>query len=200
MTNIKLSVVIPAYNERQTIAACLERVAAALPDVPKEIIVVDDGGTEDTRVLVAETARGARLPLRYLRPTLAHGPAVARNCGWRAARGELVVRTDADDLSLQGRIRAQVAFLDAHPELALDLGEGLAEQREGAAVSGDDDPLAVGDEHRLLEALEQAVELDAAPHDAARAEAAEPAGQGGRLGERALAAATAAGVHHFEVS
>ncbi len=40
--NMKLSVIIPAYNEVDTIGPCLERVAAAIPEVEKEIIIVDD--------------------------------------------------------------------------------------------------------------------------------------------------------------
>lgn len=46
---MKLSVIIPAYNERDTIGPCLERVVAALAHVPKEIIIVDDGSTDGTR-------------------------------------------------------------------------------------------------------------------------------------------------------
>lgn len=46
---MKLSIVIPAYNERQTIGPCLVRVVAALPEVEKEIIVVDDCSRDGTQ-------------------------------------------------------------------------------------------------------------------------------------------------------
>ena len=51
---MKLSVLIPAYNERQTIAACLKRVVSALPEVEKEIIVIDDCSRDGTREWLTE--------------------------------------------------------------------------------------------------------------------------------------------------
>jgi glycosyltransferase involved in cell wall biosynthesis len=44
-----LSVIVPAFNERRTIASIIIAISAALPDVPKEVIVVDDGSTDGTR-------------------------------------------------------------------------------------------------------------------------------------------------------
>ena len=44
-----LSVIIPAFNERQTLPAVLPAIAAALPEVSKEIVIVDDGSTDGTR-------------------------------------------------------------------------------------------------------------------------------------------------------
>jgi glycosyltransferase involved in cell wall biosynthesis len=46
---MRLSVIIPAYNERFTLGRVLERVSRALPDVSKEIIIVDDGSSDGTR-------------------------------------------------------------------------------------------------------------------------------------------------------
>jgi len=52
---MKLSIVIPCYNERPHIDQVLQRVVNALPQVEKEIIVVDDGSTDGTREWLAET-------------------------------------------------------------------------------------------------------------------------------------------------
>ena len=52
---MKLSVIIPCYNERPYIEQVLQRVITALPQVGKEIIVVDDGSTDGTREWLAET-------------------------------------------------------------------------------------------------------------------------------------------------
>src|SRR5262249_46152168 len=52
---MKLSVIIPVYNERATLPTVLVRVIQALPSVPKEIVVVDDGSTDGTREWLEET-------------------------------------------------------------------------------------------------------------------------------------------------
>jgi len=52
------SVIIPAYNERDTIGACLVRVAAALPEVEKEIIIVDDCSSDGTREWLRANVEG----------------------------------------------------------------------------------------------------------------------------------------------
>jgi glycosyltransferase involved in cell wall biosynthesis len=49
---VKISVVIPVFNERETIAEILSRVRKALGDREGEIVVVDDGSTDGTRELL----------------------------------------------------------------------------------------------------------------------------------------------------
>ena len=53
---MKLSIVIPCYNEAATIAECLVRVVAAVPEVVKEIVIVDDGSRDGTRDWLARHA------------------------------------------------------------------------------------------------------------------------------------------------
>lgn len=88
--NSKLSVtiVIPAYNTARTIAPCIEGcLAQDYPGV--EIVIVDDGSTDETGHIVQ------RYPVRYIRQENA-GPACARNRGWQTATGEVVCFTDSD--------------------------------------------------------------------------------------------------------
>ena len=64
---MKLSIIVPIYNERSTIDRVLDRLAAL--DIDREIIVVDDGSTDGTRDILAK--RGSRgdlngAPLRVL--------------------------------------------------------------------------------------------------------------------------------------
>jgi len=113
--NPSITVVIPTFRRPALLQRCIEAVLAQDYAGEYEIIVVDDGGTDDTRALVAEFGRQSRVPLRYLRPTLAHGPAVARNCGWRAARGELIAFTDDDAVPSSDWLSAGAAFMGSEP-------------------------------------------------------------------------------------
>lgn len=85
---IRLSVVIPAKNEAAALIALLPRVRAVLPDA--EIVVVDDGSTDDTRAVCA--AAGVQcLSSPY---SMGNGAAIKR--GARAATGEVLVFMDGD--------------------------------------------------------------------------------------------------------
>jgi cellulose synthase/poly-beta-1,6-N-acetylglucosamine synthase-like glycosyltransferase len=85
-----LSIIIPAFNESTAIATCLEALLAQrdLATNP-EIIVVDDGSTDDTAAIVG------RYPVRLLTQPHA-GSATARNRGAWAASGDVLLFTDAD--------------------------------------------------------------------------------------------------------
>lgn len=93
-----VSVVVPTFHRPELLARCLGALACqtlALADF--EVLVVDDGCSDATREWVErESTQHPRGFLRYLRPAVGKGPAVARNRGWRAARAELVAFTDDD--------------------------------------------------------------------------------------------------------
>jgi glycosyltransferase involved in cell wall biosynthesis len=82
------SLVIPAFNAQDSLAACLEALSRQTT-IPDEVIVVDDGSTDAT----AETA--TRYAARLVRQTN-QGPAIARNEGVRHAHGDFLLFTDAD--------------------------------------------------------------------------------------------------------
>lgn len=91
---IKVSVIIPVYNSQKFIGSCLLRVLAqSLREI--EIVCVDDGSTDDSADIIAQTAqRDSRVKL--IRQENA-GPGPARNAGIAAATGEFVTFLDADD-------------------------------------------------------------------------------------------------------
>jgi len=89
---MKLSVVIPVYNERDTILEVLRRVQAV--DLPKEVIVVDDFSTDGTRGVLS-----GLLPSDDLRIVLQPrnmGKGAALRTGFENVRGDIVVVQDAD--------------------------------------------------------------------------------------------------------
>jgi glycosyltransferase involved in cell wall biosynthesis len=108
-----LSVVIPAYNSGRFIGDAIES-ALAQGRSDMEVLVVDDGSTDDTVEVVARYGDAVTL----IRQANA-GAAVARNTGVRAARGRYLAFLDADDVWLPGKIDAQLAHLEQHPEVSL---------------------------------------------------------------------------------
>ena len=90
---MKLTVVIPVYNEAVTIAEIVGRVQAVPPD--KEIIIVDDYSTDGTRAELARlAARSENLSVLYHEAN--HGKGRALRTGFAAARGDYVIVQDAD--------------------------------------------------------------------------------------------------------
>ena len=90
---MKLSVIIPVYNEAATIAELISRVHAV--DITKQIIVVDDGSTDGTRE-VLEGLRGGYENLRVLRQPRNRGKGAALRLGFQHATGDFVLVQDAD--------------------------------------------------------------------------------------------------------
>jgi cellulose synthase/poly-beta-1,6-N-acetylglucosamine synthase-like glycosyltransferase len=87
---LSISVVIPAYNASGTLPECMEALnSQTVPRMRYEVILVDDGSTDETGDIAA--AHGAQV---LVQPN--SGPAVARNRGIAAARGAIVLFTDAD--------------------------------------------------------------------------------------------------------
>lgn len=106
----RVSVVIPAFNHARFLPEALESVLEQTFR-ELEIFVVDDGSTDATPEVVGRYGP----PVRYVRQANA-GPAAARNRGVQASNGEFVAFLDADDRWYPGKVAAQVAYLDAHPE------------------------------------------------------------------------------------
>ena len=92
LTDPLLSVVMPAYNERDTIEEIIRRVLAV--PVRLELIVVDDASTDGTRDILQALAR--TLPMTVLSQPQNRGKGAALRAGFAAVRGDIVVIQDAD--------------------------------------------------------------------------------------------------------
>src|SRR4051794_3752693 len=92
-----LSLVIPAYNEQESVPTLLQRVEASLARVgkPFEVILIDDGSTDDTPRLLADAMK-TRPWLRVLRMKKNGGQSAAFEAGFEAARGDVIATIDAD--------------------------------------------------------------------------------------------------------
>ncbi|WP_330228895.1 glycosyltransferase family 2 protein [Nocardia sp. NBC_00508] len=113
-----LSVVIPALNEAASIVRTLDRLAAQ--DAIDEIIVVDNGSTDDTRRIVAEYA--INQPKVVLIEEPQRGVARARSTGFDRARGDFIGRTDADTLVAPDWGDVIARHLTEHPDTAAVTG------------------------------------------------------------------------------
>jgi len=94
----RLSVVIPAYNERATVQDLLVRVSQAPlpPGVALEMIVVDDGSRDGTRELLGDLEKAASPPFRLILHPENRGKGAAIRTGFAAATGDVVLVQDAD--------------------------------------------------------------------------------------------------------
>lgn len=114
MTPGLTSIVIPTYNHGDVVR---EAIASALAQtVPVEVLVVDDGSTDDTihRLTSGPAAPAGDERVRILSQSHA-GPSAARNAGIAAARGEFLMFLDADDLIAPTKVAEQLA--EFRPEI-----------------------------------------------------------------------------------
>jgi dolichol-phosphate mannosyltransferase len=92
--SLKLSLVVPTFNERDNLAALIERVHQSLSEHPYELIVVDDASPDGTGDLALEYA--ARYPIRVISRVTGRGLASAVVEGFKQARAEVLGVMDAD--------------------------------------------------------------------------------------------------------
>lgn len=119
VARIRVSVIIAVFNGEDYIAKAVESILSQ--DFNRmELIVVDDGSTDRT-LEILKNIDDARLRV-YRQHNEGQYPALVK--GIEHAKGDLIARLDADDVALPGRIKAQVDYLDAHPDCAwLGCGE-----------------------------------------------------------------------------
>ena len=132
-----LTVVIPAYNEAARIAAPLGRIGQylAVYHPRSEILVVDDGSTDDTPRVVEGLALGLPCPVRVVRSAANRGKGHAVRQGMLAATGALVLMTDADLSTPIDELERLVAAIEAGADVAIGsrkMAGAVIEERQTA--------------------------------------------------------------------
>ncbi len=132
-----VSVVLPIYEERESLASLVDRIAQVLHETPHEIVAVDDGSQDGSRAALAELARG-RERLRVLALDRHRGQSAALLAGFAAARGDVVVTMDADGQNDPQDIPALLALLaqDRRVSAAVGYRTGRADSRWKRLQSG----------------------------------------------------------------
>ena len=111
----RIAVVLPVYNGEKYLAEAIRSVLAQTFE-DFELVAIDDGSSDRTAEILSAFSDSR---LRVIRFPEHRGLVEALNCGIRESRSELIARMDADDICLPRRFERQVAFLDAHPQVAL---------------------------------------------------------------------------------
>jgi len=109
----KVSIVIPTYNRETYIAKALDSVMQQTY-TQFEVVVIDDGSTDNT----ADLVKGYGEKVRYFYQDN-QGIAGARNAGIRKCTGELIAFLDSDDYWIPEKLRRQISLFHEHPEYGM---------------------------------------------------------------------------------
>jgi len=123
-----VSIVVPTYNRGYCIEESLE---SALNQTYKniEVIVVDDGSTDNTQEILNTLARERKVKYFYQEN---QGPSAARNLGVERAGGKYLAFLDSDDTWTEDKIEKQMKFLKENPQFKMVVSEGIgARELEG---------------------------------------------------------------------
>jgi glycosyltransferase involved in cell wall biosynthesis len=127
-----VTVLMSVYNGQPFVRQAVESILQqTMPDL--EFLIINDCSTDDSGA-VLDSFKDRRV--RVIHNERNVGLTRSLNIGLAEARGVLVARQDADDLSRRDRLEKQVEFLECHPEVALVGTQAVRDERTTAPVSG----------------------------------------------------------------
>lgn len=143
-----VTVFMAVYNGEHFIAASIASVLNQSFE-GFELLIIDDGSTDATAEVV-HSFSDARI--RFLSNGANRGLCYTRNKGVAEARGKYLAVLDSDDLALADRLRLQLAYMEANPDVAVCGGQALMIDRDGKDI-GRYPPMPVGREHMGMHVL-----------------------------------------------
>jgi glycosyltransferase involved in cell wall biosynthesis len=129
------TIIIPTFNYGAYVSRAVDSALSQVPDRECQIVVVDDGSTDDTPIVAGRY--GDRIC--YIRK-LNEGVSVARNRGIEAARHEWIVFLDADDRLLSEALHRFDESIARHPEIKLHFGHYVSTDQHGESTESRPSP------------------------------------------------------------
>lgn len=126
-----VSVITPTYNRAKYVGNAVSSVLAQT-STDLELIVVDDGSTDNTRLALEPLLTDERVHYFYQEN---QGQAHARNFALGQARGDYIAFLDSDDLWEPNKLEKQLAAFDAHPEADIVHGDESIIDEQGSVAS-----------------------------------------------------------------
>ena len=127
-----VSVLVPSYNHAQFVEATLRSIMRqTLP--PAELIVIDDGSSDDSPAVIAQVLNDCSFPCELIARNN-RGLSATLNEGFARARGEYFAYLGSDDLWLPDFLKARVRLLEARPDAVLAYGHAYFIDEQNAVV------------------------------------------------------------------
>ncbi|MDO8684058.1 MAG: glycosyltransferase family A protein [Armatimonadota bacterium] len=131
---MKVSVVMPVYNGAKFVRDAVESILSQSYD-NFELLVVDGGSSDETPKILA-AIRDVRLTSIFTRLNLTN----SLNTALRAAKGDLIIRMDADDIAKPNRLALQVEYYKRHPNIAMFGTSATVINADGGVIGNADMP------------------------------------------------------------
>jgi len=125
-----VSVIIPVFNGEKTVARAIDSALEQPFDGAVEVVVVNDGSTDDTRSVIEQYRERIKIIEQENQ-----GPAAARNAGVRAAHGDYLAFLDADDKWLPDRFATPVSVLDGDARCVLVYSDAVKVDTAGKVLA-----------------------------------------------------------------